>query len=121
MRAKPDGARPNAKHLLQFDAYQRTPAYGGAMLTHNTIKRSMLMSHTPHELHEEFPDKADAISNLKQTDAHFAKIADEYHEVNRAVHRAETNIEPMDSLAEVELRKQRAALKDEIWAYLSKA
>jgi uncharacterized protein YdcH (DUF465 family) len=78
------------------------------------------MSHTPHELHEEFPDKAEAISTLKQDDAHFAKLADEYHEINRAIHRAETNVEPIEGLAEVDLRKQRAALKDQIWGYLSK-
>lgn len=79
------------------------------------------MSHTPHELAEEFPDKVDAMSALKQSDAHFAKLADEYHEINRAVHRAETNVEPMAELAEVDLRKKRSALKDEIWAILSKA
>lgn len=79
------------------------------------------MSHTPHELAEEFPDKVDAISALKQSDAHFAKLADEYHEVNRAVHRAESNVEPLEELAEVELRKQRAALKDQIWGILSKS
>ncbi|WP_171101883.1 MULTISPECIES: YdcH family protein [unclassified Ruegeria] len=79
------------------------------------------MSHTPHELAEEFPDKVEAMSQLKQTDAHFARLADEYHEINRAVHRAETNVEPMEELAEVELRKKRAVLKDEIWAILSKA
>ncbi|SHE50195.1 hypothetical protein SAMN05444279_103107 [Ruegeria intermedia] len=79
------------------------------------------MSHTPHELAEEFPDKVELMSQLKQSDAHFARLADEYHEVNRAVHRAETNIEPMEELAETELRKKRAALKDEIWAILSKA
>ncbi len=79
------------------------------------------MSHTPHELAEEFPDKVDVMSQLKQTDAHFARLADEYHEVNRVVHRAETNVEPMDDLAEVELRKKRAALKDEIWSILSKS
>lgn len=78
------------------------------------------MSHTPHELAEEFPDKLEQISTLKQTDAHFARLADEYHEVNRAVHRAETNVEPMEDLAEVDLRKTRAALKDQIWAYLAK-
>lgn len=77
------------------------------------------MSHTPHELAEEFPDKVDAIQQLKQANAHFAKLADEYHEVNRAVHRAETNVEPIEELAEVELRKKRAALKDEIWGMLS--
>ena len=46
------------------------------------------MSHTPHELAEEFPDKIDVMHELKQSDQHFAKLADEYHEVNRAVHRA---------------------------------
>ena len=54
-------------------------------------------------------------------DAHFAKLADEYHEINRAVHRAETNVEPLEELAEVELRKKRGALKDEIWNILAKA
>ncbi|MEO9782589.1 MAG: DUF465 domain-containing protein [Sedimentitalea sp.] len=77
------------------------------------------MSHTPHELHEEFPDKAERIQELKQSDAHFARLTDEYHEVNRAVHRAETNVEPIEELAEVELRKQRAMLKDQIWGLLS--
>ena len=79
------------------------------------------MSHTPHELAEEFPDKIELMSQLKQTDAHFARLADEYHEFNRAVHRAETNVEPMEELAEVELRKKRAVLKDEIWSILTRA
>lgn len=78
------------------------------------------MSHTPHELAEEFPDKTELMSQLKQSDAHFVRLADEYHEVNRVVHRAETHVEPMEELAEIELRKKRAALKDEIWTILSK-
>ena len=78
------------------------------------------MSHTPHELAEEFPDKVELMSQLKQSDAHFARLAEEYHEINRVVHRAETNVEPMEDLAEGELRKKRAVLKDEIWAILSK-
>ncbi|MCF6232301.1 MAG: DUF465 domain-containing protein [Rhodobacteraceae bacterium] len=79
------------------------------------------MSHTPHELAEEFPDKVEAMHELKTTDAHFARLADEYHEINRAVHRSETNLEPMADAAEGELRKKRAQLKDQIWAILSKA
>ncbi len=79
------------------------------------------MSHTPHELAEEFPDKVELMSQLKQSNAHFARLSDEYHEVNRTVHRAETNVAPVEELAEVDLRKKRAALKDEIWAILSKA
>ena len=79
------------------------------------------MANTPHELAQEFPDKAAAISALKQSDAHFAKLADEYHSLNREVHRAETNVEPISDLAEADLRKSRAALKDQIWGILSKA
>ena len=78
------------------------------------------MSHTPHELAAEFPERADLIQELRQSDAHFARLSDEYHEINRAVHRAETNVEPMENLADVELRKKRAALKDEIWGILSR-
>ncbi len=78
------------------------------------------MTHTPHELAEEFPDKVELMRRLKASDHHFARLFDEYHEVNRAVHRAETLIEPMEELAEVALRKRRAALKDDIWRLLSR-
>ena len=77
------------------------------------------MSHTPHELAEEFPEHVAKMSELKQSDAHFANLFDSYHELNRTIHRAETNIEPMDGLAETDLRKQRAHLKDQIWGYLA--
>lgn len=77
------------------------------------------MSNTPHELAEEFPEKAALMHRLKQEDAHFARLSELYHEVNRAVHRAETLVAPVSAQAETDLRKQRAALKDDIWAILS--
>jgi uncharacterized protein YdcH (DUF465 family) len=76
------------------------------------------MANTPHELHEEFPEHAAKITALKTTDSHIATLAQEYHAINRAVHRAETLVEPVEELAEVEMRKKRAALKDQIYAYL---
>jgi uncharacterized protein len=79
------------------------------------------MSHTPHELAEEFPAEVEKMHRLKQDNAHFAKLFDEYHEVNRAVHRAESLVEPTDAAHENELRQQRARLKDEIWSLLSAA
>ncbi len=79
------------------------------------------MSHTPHELAEEFPDQVDAMHALKENDAHFAKLFDEYHTLNRAIHRAETDIEPTDDLHMGEMRKQRLALKDQIAAVLRAA
>lgn len=77
------------------------------------------MGHTPHELPEEFPDHVEKMHDLKAGDAHFARLFEDYHEINRAVHRAETNIEPIEELAEMDLRKRRAALKDEIYRSLS--
>lgn len=79
------------------------------------------MSHTPHELAEEFPDQVEKIHELKTSNAHFAKLMDEYHEINRAVHRSETGLEPTEDLAEVDMRKKRMHLKDEIASMLAKA
>ena len=79
------------------------------------------MSNTPHELHEEFPEHAEKISQLKTSNAHFAKLSDEYHTINRAVHRAETDVAPTDDVHMVDMRKKRAALKDEIYRMLSAA
>ncbi|HCP80907.1 MAG TPA: hypothetical protein DIT67_04710 [Octadecabacter sp.] len=77
------------------------------------------MSHTAHELADEFPEHAEKISQLKQSDAHFSKISDAYHEVNRAIHRAETDVEPTDDAHMQEMRKERMSLKDQIWAVLA--
>ncbi len=77
------------------------------------------MTHTPHELHEEFPEHADRIHELKLSDAHFARLSEAYHEINRAVHRAETLVEPVEELTEVEMRKKRAHLKDELYRLLT--
>ncbi len=77
------------------------------------------MSNTPHDLLEDFPAEANRISALKEADAHFARLVEEYHEVNRAVHRAETRVEAVSDEHEAELRKKRAALKDQIWKRVS--
>lgn len=79
------------------------------------------MSHTPHELIEEFPDQVDMMHALKEQNAHFAKIYEEYHTINRAIHRAETDVEPTDDLHMSEMRKQRMALKDQVSAALRTA
>lgn len=79
------------------------------------------MSHTPHELTEEFPHLQEKLHALKSSNAHFARLTDSYHEINRQIHRAETNVEPLEQLKEVELRKKRSHLKDEIASILATA
>lgn len=80
-----------------------------------------MSAHTPHELHDEFPDAADTIHHLKLNDAHFAKLAEEHHTVNRAIHRIETEIEPASDEHLEELKKQRLHLLDKIAAILNQA
>ena len=79
------------------------------------------MSHVPHELAEEFPHMTDEIHALKAQDGHFARLFEQYHLVNRAIHRAETNVEPTDDFHMLEMRKERLHLKDEIAACLALA
>lgn len=79
------------------------------------------MSHTPHELADEFPAHVAQMRALRGSDAHFARLYETYHEVNRAVHRAETDVEPTDDETMERMRRQRMKLKDEIWAILRAA
>lgn len=76
------------------------------------------MSNTPHALTDEFPEKAQKIHDLRASNAHFAKLSDTYHTVNRDIHRGETDVEPMDDMHLEELKKQRLALLDEIKSLL---
>lgn len=78
-----------------------------------------MTAHTPNQLHDEFPQDAEAIQHLKQTNAHFAKLAEEHHDINRAIHRVETDIEPASDMHLEDLKKQRLALLDEIAAMLA--
>jgi uncharacterized protein YdcH (DUF465 family) len=76
---------------------------------------------TPNELDEMFPAQKALIHALKQSDHHFAKLADRYHELNRAVHRMETNVEPVsDETMEME-RKKRLQVLDEISEMIAKS
>ena len=72
------------------------------------------MTHVPHELHDEFPEAAEALHRLKTENAHFAKLADEYHAVNREIHRIEAEVEAATDEHTEELKKRRLLLKDEI-------
>ena len=79
------------------------------------------MSHTPHELHQEFPQAADRISHLKATDSHFAGLAEAYHVLNRSIHRMETDLDPVADAVLEDAKKQRLQLKDEIALFLEAA
>ncbi|MBB3974930.1 hypothetical protein GGQ64_000106 [Rhizobium azooxidifex] len=78
------------------------------------------MSNTPHQLAEEFPEHVGTIRHLREVDGHFHRITDAYDAVNRAIHRAETDIEPADDFRMADMRKERMRLKDEIYGTLTR-
>lgn len=77
------------------------------------------MSHVPHELAEEFPEDVEKLHELKLNDAHFAKLADDYHAINREIHRIEAGVEAAADERAEDLKKQRLKLKDEISAVIA--
>lgn len=79
------------------------------------------MSHTPHELHEEFPNDVDVLHKLKVEDAHFRTVSDRYHNLNREIHRIEAEVEASSDDRLEELKKQRLALLDEVSAMVDGA
>lgn len=80
-----------------------------------------MSQHTPNELTTIFKRDRDLITRLKRDDAHYARLADEYHEVNRQVHRIEAETEAASDERVEALKKQRLSLLDEITAIVSKA
>ncbi len=80
-----------------------------------------MSQHTPHELTQIFARDRELVSRLKQEDAHYARLADEYHEVNREVHRIESEAEAASDERAEQLKKKRLALLDEISAIVTKA
>ena len=79
------------------------------------------MSNVPHELAAEFPELKERIHDLKISDGHFSRLFDEYHVVNREVHRAEAaGLNITDEHYE-ELKRKRMVLKDELYSMLQKA
>jgi len=76
------------------------------------------MSHTPHELREDFPEFQEQIHHLKEGDQHFRRLAEEYHTVNRKIHRFEVGEEHVSQVAAEVLRKERMRLKDQLYTML---
>lgn len=74
-----------------------------------------------HDLVHELPEFREKIHELKVNNNHFAKLFDQYHEVDHEVRRIEQELEtPSDEYTE-ELKKKRLSLKDELFAMLNQA
>lgn len=74
-----------------------------------------------HPLSAEFPEFKDTIHALKLSNAHFAKLFNEYGDTDKAVIRAENGIDNLGDAALEDLKKMRLALKDQLFQLLQAA
>ena len=79
------------------------------------------MLNEKHDLIHELPEHRETIHNLKMTNNHFARLFDEYHEVDHEIHRIEAGEEtPSDEYVE-EKKKIRLNLKDNLLRMIKEA
>ncbi len=74
-----------------------------------------------HDLHHEFPEHREQIHELKMSNAHFQRLFDEYHEVNRHVVRVEVHTEMATDPELENLKKRRLQLKDQLYSMIREA
>jgi len=74
-----------------------------------------------HDLHHEFPNFRDEIHYLKMNDNHFARLFNEYHEIDQEVNRIEQGVENTSDEYLEGRKKQRLHLKDSLFVMLKKA
>ena len=79
------------------------------------------MSHFLHALHAEFPADNEILHSLKLTDPHYAKVADDYHTLNKDIQRIESGIEASSDDRIEEYKKRRLAMLDEVSAMIDRA
>ncbi|MDE1467335.1 YdcH family protein [Aurantiacibacter sp. D1-12] len=80
-----------------------------------------MSQHTPNELTEIFKRDRDLLTKLKAEDAHYARLAEDYHAVNREVHRIEAETEAASDERTEDLKKKRLKMLDEITAIVDAA
>ncbi len=73
------------------------------------------MSLEKHDLLREFPDNKETIHSLKMSNNHFARLFDQYHDVDHEVHRIESGIESTSDEYLETKKKHRLKLKDELY------
>ena len=76
------------------------------------------MSIEKHDLVHELPEYRERIHELKMSDHHFARLFEEYHELDHEVHRIEEEVEPTSDDYLEEQKKKRLSLKDQLLAIL---
>ena len=68
-----------------------------------------------------FPEFRERITQLKGTDAHFTRLFDKHNELDQKIKNMESHIEGGSPVEIENLKKEKLALKDQIYQILKKA
>ena len=79
------------------------------------------MLHEKHDLVHEFPQHRQGIRNLKMSNTRFARLFDDYHQLDHEVHRIETGVENTSDDYLEGRKKQRLYIKDALFAMIRDA
>ncbi|KKO45086.1 GTP-binding protein [Arsukibacterium ikkense] len=78
------------------------------------------MLNEKHDLIHELPEHKDVIHTLKLENNHFARLFDEYHDIDHEVRRIETGVETTADEHLEQRKKQRLLLKDQLFEMIQK-
>ena len=73
------------------------------------------MLHEKHDLIHELPEHRERIHELKVSNEQFARMFEEYHELDHEIHRIETGVENTSDEYLEDRKKNRLFLKDEMY------
>lgn len=73
-----------------------------------------------HTLLHDFPEHHHTIRHLKMNDNHFARLFEQYHEVESEVHQIEESNSAVSDEYLESLKRQRVVLKDKLYALIQK-
>ena len=68
-----------------------------------------------HSLFNDFPDKAEVIKGLIESDPAFAADARRYHDLDKEIRQLELRNSPIDDQSMHQLKHDRAELKDSLY------
>jgi uncharacterized protein YdcH (DUF465 family) len=68
-----------------------------------------------------FPEYRDLITKLKGHDTHFTRLFDKHNSLDQVIKNKEAHIEPGTQIEIEQLKKEKLAIKDELYAILKRA
>lgn len=74
-----------------------------------------------HPLSKDFPELRGELHDLRMTDAHFARLAERYEDLDKSICAAEAGAQLLSDAKLSALKHERVALKDELGRMLKRA